>query len=143
VSINSLINQQALLFPELRVSTPKTQGIKYAGSKLKLLPQILSLVDDLNMKTVFDGFSGSTRVSQAFAQLGYQVTSSDISEWSYILGTCYLKNKEEPSYYRELIEHLNSLEGYAGWFTENYGGVVGENGNATQKDGTKKPWQIR
>ena len=142
MSINSLVNQQILLFPELRVSTPKTQGIKYAGSKLKLLPQILSLVDDLDVQTIFDGFSGSTRVSQAFAQLGYQVTSSDISEWSYILGTSYLKNKEIPSYYQDLINQLNSLEGYEGWFTENYGGIVGEDGNATQKDGTKKPWQI-
>lgn len=142
MTISSLINQQALLFPELRVSTPKTQGIKYAGSKLKLLPQILSLVDNLDVHTVFDGFSGSTRVSQAFAQLGYQVTASDISEWSYILGTCYLKNKEAPSYYQDLINHLNSLKGYAGWFTENYGGIVCENGDATQKDGRKKPWQI-
>lgn len=121
---------------------PKTQGIKYAGSKLKLLPQILSLVDDLDVKTVFDGFSGSTRVSQAFAQLGYQVTASDISEWSYILGICYLQNKKDPSYYQDLIDHLNSLEGYEGWFTENYGGRVGENEDATQTDGTKKPWQI-
>lgn len=142
MSTNSLSNQQALLFPELHVSTPKTQGIKYAGSKLKLLSQILSLVDGLDVKTVFDGFSGSTRVSQAFAQLGYQVTSSDISEWSYILGTCYLKNKENASYYQELINHLNALEGYTGWFTENYGGIVGKNGDATQIDGTKKPWQI-
>ena len=121
----------------------KTQGIKYAGSKLKLLPQILSLVDNLEVYTVFDGFSGTTRVSQAFAQSGYRVISNDISEWSHILGTAYLKNRENPSYYQDLINHLNSLEGYDGWFTENYGGIVGENGNATQKDGTKKPWQIR
>ena len=70
------------------------------------------------MQTIFDGFSGSTRVPQAFAQLGYQMTSSDISEWSYVLGTAYLKNKENPSYYQELINHLNSLKGDDGWFTE-------------------------
>ena len=55
------------LFSDLTTNTPSTQGVKYAGSKLKLLPHILSLFDGLNVKTVFDGFSGTTRVSQALA----------------------------------------------------------------------------
>ena len=121
---------------------PKTQGIKYAGSKLKLLPQIISLIDGLEVKTIFDGFAGTTRVSQAFAQLGYQVTSSDISDWSHTLGVCYLQNKYPQSHYKELIDYLNSIKGYDGWFTEHYGGVVGKGGSAVQKDGSKKPWQI-
>jgi len=130
------------LFPDIKVTIPKTQGIKYAGSKLKLLPHIISLLDGLNIKTIFDGFSGTTRVSQAFAQLGYQVTASDISDWSYILGVCFLKNKKPRSYYQELIDHLNSIRGFDGWFTEHYGGVVGKDGSAIQSDGSKKPWQI-
>jgi adenine-specific DNA-methyltransferase len=121
---------------------PRTEGIKYAGSKLKLLPHILSLLDGLDVQTIFDGFSGTTRVSQAFAQRGYQVTACDISEWSYILGLCYLKNRHAPSHYRELIAHLNALKGYDGWFSAHYGGRVGENGSAIQADGSKKPWQL-
>ena len=39
----------------------KTQGIKYAGSKLKIIPYILETINDLEIKTVLDGFSGSTR----------------------------------------------------------------------------------
>jgi len=78
-------------FSNLNITTPKTQGIKYAGSKLKLLPQIISLLDGLNIETIFDGFSGTTRVSQAFAQLGYTVTASDISEWSHVMGICFFK----------------------------------------------------
>lgn len=130
------------LFSDLNVTIPKTQGIKYAGSKLKLIPHILSLLDGLNVRTVFDGFSGTTRVSQAFAQLGYQVISSDVSDWSYVLGVCFLRNKNPASYYRELIEHLNSIDGFDGWFTKHYGGVVGKDGSAIQSDGSKKPWQI-
>lgn len=126
----------------LRITTPKTQGIKYSGSKLRLLPQIISLVDDLEIETIFDGFSGTTRVSQAFAQLGYKITASDISDWSYILGVCYLKNRNPPAYYEELIEHLNAVQGCAGWFTQHYGGVVGDADSAIQPDGSKKPWQI-
>lgn len=133
--------KRASLFPDLLIGTPKTQGIKYAGSKLKLLPQIASLVDELDVKTIFDGFSGTTRVSQLFAQLGYRMISSDISEWSYTLGVCYLRNKRDPHYYQELIDHLNSIPGYEGWFTENYGGVD-NNGSAIQNDGSKKPWQV-
>lgn len=137
-----MLNLAPSLFPEINVTTPKTQGVKYAGSKLKLLPQIISLIDGLDVKTIFDGFAGTTRVSQAFAQLGYQVTSSDISDWSHTLGVCYLKNERPQSYYKELIDHLNSIQGYDGWFTKHYGGVVGEGGSAVQKDGSKKPWQI-
>ncbi|MFA5942794.1 MAG: DNA adenine methylase, partial [Candidatus Paceibacterota bacterium] len=56
-------------------SEVSTQGIKYAGSKLKLLPNILKIIEGLEIQTVLDGFSGSTRVSQALAKRGYQVTS--------------------------------------------------------------------
>jgi len=134
-------NNTKTLFPELLTTIPKTQAIKYTGSKLKLLPQIISLVEGLDIKTVLDGFAGTTRVSQAFSQLGFQVTSNDISDWSYILGTCYLKNNKDKSYYKELINHLNSTKPVSGWFTEYYGGIVDKNGYATGKDGGKKPWQ--
>jgi adenine-specific DNA-methyltransferase len=126
----------------MKQKIPNTEGIKYAGSKLKLLPYILSLTDNLKVDTILDGFSGTTRVSQAFAKNGYKVIANDISEWSYIFGVAYLKNKEQPHYYQELIDYLNSLEGYEGWYSQHYGGVVYENGSAIQKDGTKKPWQL-
>ncbi len=130
-----------LLFPDIHTGTLHTQGIKYAGSKLKLLSHIISLTDKRNIKTVFDGFSGSTRVSQAFAQSGVSVTANDISVWSETLGICYLKNKKDPVYYQELIDHLDSIKGYDGWFTEHYGGVDNQ-GSAIQSDGSKKPWQV-
>ncbi len=137
-----MLNTAPSLFPSINVVTPKTQGIKYAGSKLKLLSQIISLLDEIEVRSVFDGFAGTTRVSQAFAQLGYQVTSSDISDWSYIMGTCFLKSQKPKSYYQDIIDHLNSIKGFDGWFTENYGGIVGREGNAIQHDGLKKPWQV-
>jgi len=120
---------------------PETEGIKYAGSKLKLLPYILQLAHKVKPKTVFDGFAGTTRVSQAFAQLGYKVISNDIAVWSKIFGLCYLKNKKNGKFYQEIIDYLNALPEKDGWFTENYGGVsIGKNSSET--DGFKKPWQI-
>ena len=60
---------------EIEPDAPETEGIKYAGSKLKLLRYILTLARKVNAHTVFDGFSGSTRVSQAFAKRGYEKSS--------------------------------------------------------------------
>lgn len=101
---------------------PQTEGIKYTGSKLKLIPYIMEEFRQLEVHDVLDAFSGTTRVSQAFAQLGYDTTSNDISEWSEVFGNCYLKSKKPDSYYKEIIDELNGLEGYKGWFSEYYGG---------------------
>lgn len=120
---------------------PETEGVKYAGSKLRLLPYILQLARKVKPKTVFDGFAGTTRVSQAFAQLGYKIISNDIAVWSEIFGLCYLKNKKSFKFYQEIINHLNALPDKDGWFTENYGGLP--NGkSSSETDGFKKPWQI-
>jgi len=122
----------------------QTQGVKYAGSKLKIIPYIVELLADLEGVTnVLDGFSGSTRVSQAFAQLGYNTTSNDISAWSEVFGTCYLKSTNSDQYYQEIINHLNNLEGYNGWFTENYGGEEVQTKRPFQAKNTRKLDAIR
>src|ERR1041385_6848726 len=108
-----------------------TEGIKYAGSKLKLLPHILQLAQKVQPRTVFDGFSGTTRVSQALAQSGYRVIANDIAVWSRVFGECYLLSAHPREHYKDLIDHLNALPGRYGWFTEHYGAA----------DGLKKPWQ--
>ena len=130
------------LFPDLVLDTPNTEGVKYAGSKLRLLPYILQLAQKVKPHSVFDGFAGTTRVSQAFAQMGYKVTSNDIAVWSKTFGLCYLKNKKPKPYYQEIIDQLNALKGKDGWFTENYGGSP-NGGTSSRLNGLKKPWQIQ
>ena len=125
----------------LPFQTPPTQSIKYIGSKLKLIPHILQLVKKVNAKTVLDGFTGTTRVSQALAKLGYSVLCNDIAPWSKILGTCYLLNTKSREAYQPLIDHLNAVPPVDGWFTEHYGGHA-NGGCAVQTDGLKKPWQL-
>lgn len=119
----------------------ETEGIKYTGSKREIIPVLLELVRPLNIKTVFDGFSGTTRVSQALKKTGYIVYANDIAVWSKDFGQCYLLNKRPPSYYLTLIDHLNKLPGKYGWFSENYGGEPND-GSAIQRDGKKKMWQL-
>lgn len=129
------------LFDDMVLDVPDTQGIKYAGSKLKLLPHILELVKKTDAKTVLDGFSGSTRVSQSLARMGYRVVSNDIAAWSEVFATCFLLNRQPKEDYGELISHLNAQEPRDGWFTQHYGGES-NGGSSVQEDGLKKPWQI-
>jgi adenine-specific DNA-methyltransferase len=130
------------LFPDIVADAPDTEGIKYAGSKLKLLPHILHLAKNVPARSVFDGFSGTTRVSQAFAKRGYQVIANDCAVWSHVFGICYLLNHKSPSEYRDLINHLNAVTPVDGWFTQHYGGLP-NGGLSSQVDGLKKPWQVK
>lgn len=120
---------------------PKTEGIKYAGSKLKILPYILDLTRKLQPKSIFDGFTGTTRVAQAFAQAGYAVIANDRAAWSETFGKCYLLNSHPSSHYVSMINYLNNLPPEDGWFTEHYGGFA-NGGVSVGSDGLKKPWQM-
>lgn len=136
--------QQLNIFGTQTLSVPKTEGIKYAGSKLKILPYIISILNELNaVRNVLDGFSGTTRVSQALAQLGYNTTSSDISAWSDVFGHCYLLSQKQNTFYQEILDHLNSLEGYDGWYTEHYGAELTETKRPFQAKNTRKLDAIR
>lgn len=136
----SLSATQGSLFDDDLVEAPATEGIKYAGSKLKLIPHILRLVKKVRANTVFDGFSGTTRVSQALAKAGCRVICNDQAVWSETFGTCYLRSKANNPEYQKLIDHLNSVPPRSGWFTEHYGGEASRNGMSA--DAVKKPWQV-
>ena len=125
-------------------SVVKTEGIKYAGSKLKIIPHILNILAELkDVQTVLDGFSGTTRVAQAFAQSDYRVVANDISVWSEVFATCYLKSKKSDKFYRDILHHLNHLKGYDGWFTEYYGSDAVESKRPFQRKNTQKLDAVR
>lgn len=117
----------------VHIQNVETEGVKYAGSKLKLIPHILSLVAGCgNVRSVLDGFSGTTRVSQAFAKSGYDTTANDISVWSETFARCYLERGKDDAFYQSVLDELNRLPGTHGWFTETYG-----------TDGSKSPFQTK
>lgn len=124
-------------------STPAfaTEAVKYIGSKRTLIPYILQSFSELPVESVFDGFTGTTRVAQALANGGYTVWCNDTAVFSKVFAACYLLNTQPASYYFPIIEHLNNLSGTKGWFTEHYGGLS-NSGCSIQKDGRKKVWQI-
>ena len=125
----------------LALGAPPTEGVKYIGSKLRLIPYILALASRVSARTVLDGFSGTTRVSQAFAKSGYAVRCNDIAAWSEVFGTCYLLNAKNRWEFLPLIDHLNAVAPVDGWFTEHYGGET-NGGCAVRKDGKKAVWQL-
>jgi adenine-specific DNA-methyltransferase len=118
----------------------ETEGVKYIGSKRALVPYILRALGQISAKTVFDGFSGTTRVAQALANNGYTVCCNDIAVFSNVFAQCYLLNRKPAEYYTPLLYHLNNLTGISGWFTEQYGGAP-NGGSSIQKDGRKRVWQ--
>ncbi|MBI5077721.1 DNA adenine methylase [Candidatus Falkowbacteria bacterium] len=137
-------DQQLDIFGRKTLVVPTTEGIKYAGSKLKILPYIVQILGELDgVKKVLDGFSGTTRVSQAFAQLGYKTTANDISAWSEVFGTCYLKSKKEDKFYQQILDRLNGLKGYDGWYTKHYGAEIDEGKKPFQTKNTRKLDAIR
>ncbi|OGZ62587.1 MAG: DNA methyltransferase [Candidatus Staskawiczbacteria bacterium RIFCSPHIGHO2_01_FULL_36_16] len=141
---NQQLSQQLNIYGKAALIAPRTEGIKYAGSKLKILPYIVEILNGLDgIRNVLDGFSGSTRVSQAFAKLGFDTTSSDISAWSEVFANCYLLSKKPNKFYQEIINHLNNLKGYNGWYTENYGADLTTIKRPFQMKNTRKLDAIR
>lgn len=127
------------------VSPCETEGIKYAGSKRRLLPYILDAVAGLpGVRTVLDGFTGTTRVAQALYRTGnYSVTANDVAAWSEVFGQCYLLADKPPGFYQRYIDHLNALPGRDGWFTEHYGGAEGDTKRPFQRKNTRRLDAIR
>ena len=106
-----------------------TYGIKYLGSKKKIIPFIEEIVSKLptHEKTMIDVFTGTTRVAQAFRQLDYKVTTSDLSYASQCFSALFIEHPN-PKCLKKWIQHLNSIPPCEDWITKNYCDVKSSNG---------------
>ena len=119
-----------ILNPELFIDVVSdkdidTYGIKYIGSKKKLLPFIGEAIKDLNISTAVDVFTGTTRVAQYLRQKGIQCDTSDLSWAATSYAYSYVHNKDN-AHLLTYINEMNALPGVDGWLTENYTGTVDE-----------------
>jgi adenine-specific DNA-methyltransferase len=106
----------------------ETKGVRYLGSKNKILPLITDIIEDLDLKekTFIDVFTGTTRVAQAFKALGYKVTTSDLSWASEAYSCAMVCNDGDNSHLQPYLDELNALEGSPDWISNNYCDIVNE-----------------
>jgi adenine-specific DNA-methyltransferase len=106
-------------------NTIRTHGIKYMGSKKKLVKHIGDVVSVLGCKTAIDVFTGTTRVAQYLRQNGVKTFTSDLSWASTKYANTYVHN-EDNKHLQQHINKMNDIEPVAGWLTKNYTGDVPE-----------------
>ena len=119
----------------MRYAEITTEGIKYAGSKLKLLPHILQLAQKVQPQTVFRRLLRNDARLAGVCAIRLSRHRKRYRRWSKVFGDCYLLNPFPREHYQELIDHLNAIARRHGWFTEHYGG------DAVTIQRLKKPWQ--
>ena len=92
---------------------------KYLGNKAKITADIFDKITEFTrLKTgvVFDAFSGTTNVGRFFKSKGFDVISNDINDLSFVLGQCYLKNSEYPSFLtlfssnKKIVQHIERMK---------------------------------
>ena len=98
--------------------------IKYLGSKRLLIPTISEIVKALpSVHSIFDIFSGTSRVGHHFKANGYQVTANDLSTFAKVLADCYIAADagQYAAQAERLIKEYNSSSARtAGYFTQTY-----------------------
>lgn len=104
-----------------------TEGIKYIGSKRKIIPHIIKIINrHKDIDSVLDLFTGTTRVAQALKMDGYKVGSNDLAHYSEAFGKCYIEFNSEGlttiDTIKSDIKHLNSTAPINGFLTTNYSG---------------------
>ena len=97
--------------------------IKYLGSKRRLVPVLARICRAARANTALDLFTGTTRVAQAFKQLGVEVTAVDAARYSEVFARCYIETDAttvDKDDLRDALAHLAALPGDPGYFTETF-----------------------
>ncbi len=114
--------------------------MRFIGNKERLVEWIYSIMHSNNIEgeVFFDFFAGTSNVGKFFKEKGYQIVSSDLLYFSYVLQKAYIQNNNYPTFnklisyieftstslfsdnYELVIEYLNSLKGCDGFISENY-----------------------
>jgi len=114
--------------------------MRFIGNKEKLINKIYQIMLEKGVKgnSFFDFFSGTTSVGRFFKKKGFQVYSSDLLYFSYVLQQAYLVNNTELKFDKlyptlktesnllfstpldKIIEYLNKLKPVEGFIYKNY-----------------------
>lgn len=114
--------------------------MRFIGNKEKLLDRIYQAVSSTNITGgIFcDFFSGTSNVGRYFKEKGFEIISSDLLYFSYVLQKAYIENNGEPQFkkllkkigaskrslfnspFDSVREYLNNLKGINGFIYNNY-----------------------
>ena len=114
--------------------------MRYIGNKENLLDKIYQVMQSKKIQgnSFFDFFSGTTSVSRFFKKLDYQIFSSDLLYFSYVLQKAYASNNQVLNFEKVLnninfqstslfasplhivVEYLNQIEPVEGFISQNY-----------------------
>lgn len=108
--------------------TTPTFGVKYIGSKNKLLHHIYNLastlVKDVDKPSLLDVFTGTTRVAQAFRAKGWDVTTCDLAWAAQEYSALFMQTTpEDLPELRSLATELDALQpdpDQVGWIESTY-----------------------
>ena len=81
--------------------------MRFIGNKERLVDWIYSVIQkhNINGKVFFDFFAGTSNVGKFFKQKGYQIISSDLLYFSFVLQKAYIQNNEIPKF-KKLLENI-------------------------------------
>jgi len=114
--------------------------MRFIGNKENLVERIYQVLQskDILGNSFFDFFAGTSNVGQFFKKKGYQVFSSDLLYFSYILQKAYIKNTEVPNFEKllskievknhslfasplmQVDDYLNTIPQQEGFIFQNY-----------------------
>ena len=122
--------------------------MRFIGNKEKLVDRIYQVVSatNTNSGSFCDFFSGTSNVGRYFKEKGFEILSSDLLYFSYVLQKAYIENNGEPEFKKLLNKikgssssifsspfdlvrnYLNKLKGVKGFIYKNYTeeGTVGK-----------------
>lgn len=114
--------------------------MRFIGNKENLLDKIYYILQEREIKgnSFFDFFAGTTNVGQFFKKKGYQVFSSDLLYFSFVLQKAYIENNQELNFEKllqnipiqsnllfsnpltQVVDYLNSLPLQEGFIFQHY-----------------------
>jgi adenine-specific DNA-methyltransferase len=97
--------------------------IKYLGSKRRLIPVLGRIADECGARTALDLFTGTTRVAQAFKQLGAHVTAVDTARYAHVFARCYVETDAtavDKDDLDDALAFLGALPGIPGYVTATF-----------------------
>lgn len=114
--------------------------MRFIGNKESIVDKIYQTMESRNIRgdSFFDYFAGTASVGKYFKKLGYQVFSSDLLYFSYVLQRAYIVNDQVPDFKKLMkklqfkssllfssplmmvVEYLNQISPTKGFVYNNY-----------------------